>query len=188
MHIRPALQAIAALAVLVLSLYGYVYWKSYINQLELDGPTAWSYPQDQGAYGKIGDAWGFVREELPRGAAIAYANTYFTYPLMGFAYDHRVVYVPTRHNLERFVDMPEISKRITGEEIVGNIVEMLRQNPDREQWLRRLRLSGAQYLIIGKELAETRTEAAPPEVAFANDLSFRKVFENEAAIVYQIRP
>src|SRR5439155_70570 len=96
----------------------YVYWDSYVAQCEIDSSVAWG---NSSAYPEIGPTWAFVRRELPRGVTIAYANTYFTYPLMGYTFDHRVVYAPTRHGLERFVDMPRIDQRTTGEAIVGRV-------------------------------------------------------------------
>ena len=51
-----------------------------------------------------------------------------------------------------------IPQRISGEAIPGQIVAMLRQDPDRDQWLRRLRESGATYLVVMK-----RDPAAPAE-------------------------
>jgi hypothetical protein len=186
---RTVLRYGAVAAGLAIALYGYVYWAWYINQMELDSVPSWSVSEDEGAYGQIGEVWGYVRNELPKGTTIAYANTYFTYPLMGFAYDHRVVHAATRHNLERFVDMPAIQERITGEEIVGHVVKMLGQDPDRAQWLDRLRRTGAQYLVVGKTLKETRDNPTPPEMTFAQSdpERFTKLFENEAGVVYQIR-
>ena len=86
-------------------------------------------------YGAMGRIWQYVREEIPPGAKIAYANTYFTYPLMGFSYDHRLAYAPTRTGLDRFVDMPAIGGTVSGEQITGRVVEMLHEHPDEAQWL-----------------------------------------------------
>jgi len=145
------------------------------------------YPWQQ-QYGSIADAWDFVRHDLPLGANIAYANTFFTYPLMGVAYDHRVTYVPTRTNLERFIDMPRIEKKITGEQIVAGVCAMLRENPNRAQWLRRLRYSHAAYLFVGKQdPAAPDQTITPPELPMIdNDPMFTRVFENDAAVVFRI--
>jgi hypothetical protein len=145
------------------------------------------YPWQQ-QYGSIADAWDFVRHDLPLGANIAYANTFFAYPLMGAAYDHRVTYVPTRANLERFIDMPRIEKKITGEQIVANVCAMLRDNPNRTQWLRRLRYSHAAYLFVAKQdPAAPEQTITPPELPLIdNDPMFTRVFENDAAIVFRI--
>jgi hypothetical protein len=184
--IKP-MTAVAAGACLALALYTYVQWTAYVHECEAASTEAWSFPPpDQ--YGELGEVWKYVRDEVPRGATIAYANTYFTYPLMGFAYDHRVVYAPTRAGLERFVDMPAIEKTVTGEEIVANVVEILRASPDRGQWLARLRATGAEYLVVGKKLSEMKNSSPPPEFAFIAGLpgTFTNVFENEAGVVYRI--
>jgi len=187
---RVATKAFAALAIAACvggMMLVYVNWTAYVRQCQVDSTVAWGVPPpDQ--YGELGQVWKYVRDELPKGSTIAYANTYFTYPLMGFAYDHRVVYAPTRAGLERFVDVPAIEGKVSGEQIVSRVVEMLRENPDREQWLRRLRVSGADYLVVGKMLAETKSAGAPPEIGFASALpqTFAKVFENDAGIVFRI--
>jgi len=172
--------------VLALMMYAYVNFKRYVIQCDADSSAAYS---DPGAYGTLGDVWRFVREDLPKHTTIAYANTYFTYPLMGYAYDHKVVYAPTRAGLDRFVDMPPIEEKITGEQIVAHVVALLRENPDRAQWLTRLRESKADYLVIAKKLAETKSEQPPPEMKFVAELphNFVKLFENEAGVVYKIR-
>lgn len=168
-------------------MYAYVNWTAYVMQCEIDAAAAWAMPApDQ--YGEMGDAWSFARGEIPKGSIIAYANTYFTYPLMGFAYDRRVVYVPTRAELDRFTEMPAIPDRIGGEQIVRRVVGVLRENPDRAQWLKKLRASGASYLFVGKKLDETKDKSSPPEFALvaASPEHFAKVFDNDAATVFRI--
>ena len=84
--------------------------------------------------------------------------------------------------------MPDIDGKITGEEIVGHVVAMLHANPDRAQWLARLKATKAQYLVVGKTLAESKTASPPPEIQFAAELpkTFGKVFENNAGVIYHI--
>jgi hypothetical protein len=164
----------------------YVYWDAYVGGCSDLTDPSWSDPH---AYADIADVWHFVRAELPPGAKIAYANTYFTYPLMGYTYNHRVVYVPTRRGLERFIDMPPIEMRTTGEEITNHIERLLRQDPDREQWLRRLRESGAQYLVVLKRgPSAAQFNEPPPEFVFANaDLArFQRVHDSDAGSVFKI--
>jgi len=136
-----------------------------------------------------------VREELPKGSKIAYVNTYLAYPLMGFNYDHRLTYAPTRKNLGSFLDMPRIPAPITGEEIPTHIVRVLRQDPDREQWLARLGKSGARYLVVMTiDPASPSETITPPEQAFADadPAHFERIFPAESAnkipgVVYRIR-
>ena len=183
---RPvvALGGVAALVVLGMGVY--VNWSAYVEQTRLDGPPVWSEPT---VYGPVGEVWAYVRNELPRDAVIAYANTYFTYPLMGFAYDHRVAYAPTRRGLERFIDMPRIDQRMTGEQITGHIVRMLREDPDRDAWLRRLRETRAAFLVVMKQdpAAPGRTVVSPEAVFAAEEPQrFVVVFDNAAGTVYRI--
>jgi hypothetical protein len=140
-------------------------------------------------YGPVADVWAFVRNELPAGGRIAYANTFFTYPLQGFAYDHRVVHAPTRAGLERFTGMPPIAQPVTGEQIVSAVCALLRQDPDRAQWLRRLRDSGATYLVVMKQdPSAPNNTITPPELTFAaqEPTRFTKVFDNEAGTVFRV--
>ena len=73
------------------------------------------------------------------------------------------VYAPTRRGLERFIDMPPIEGRMIGEQIPGRIVDMLREDPDQAEWLRRLRETGATHLVVMKydPARPDRTIAAP---------------------------
>jgi hypothetical protein len=143
----------------------------------------------QQTYGSAADVWNYVREEVPAGDSIAYANTFFVYPLQGYAYSHRVVYAPTRHNLERFTKMPRISGEITGEQIVSRICDMLRSEPDKAQWLRRLRETGATFLVVIKQdPARPDVTITPPEMVFAQQepSHFTPVFNNDAGTVFRI--
>ena len=178
----------AGIAGLALAMFAYVHWSAYIDTLEHDSAVAWSYPEPD-AYGPIGDLWGYVRGEIPRGATIAYANTYFTYPLMGFRYDHRVIHVPTRKDVEHFRFLPPLDRTVTGEEIVTNIVKQMRKDPDRNQWLRRLQQSGADYLVVGKRIpAHGFKSSPPPELEFvADDDHFKRVFDNEDGSVFEVK-
>jgi hypothetical protein len=110
---------------------------------------------------------------------------------MGTDYRHRVLYVPTRRGLRRFVDMPEIKKRITGEEITSYVGAMLREDPDRQQWIEGIRSSGANYLFVGKNDPGDPSKAmTPPELIFSREETsgFERVFENDAAVVFRIVP
>ena len=207
---RTAL-ALGGVAALLLAMYAYVYFESYVRQAETDSAVSW-----YAVYGPIADAWQFIRGDgaggaggddadaatntpsvrgavagarIPRGATIAYANTYFTYPLMGYRYDHRVVHVPARRDIENFRELPHLPGKVTGEELVSAIVAELRKDPDRTAWLRRLRESGAQYLIIAKyDPAKPTQPLAAAEMIFAeqNTQHFVRIFDNGAASVFRI--
>jgi hypothetical protein len=85
--------------------------------------------------------------------------------------------------------MPHLPTRVTGEELVTAVTTMLGQSPDRATWLRRLKESGAQFLIVAKHdpAAPDRT-IIPPEQTFADadPQHFIRVMSNDAANVYRI--
>jgi hypothetical protein len=181
-----ALGATAAAVVVGLTLY--VHWSAYVAQVDEGSTMAWGHEKPH-AYGSDADVWQFVRDEIPAGSTIAYANTYFTYPLMGFNYDRRVIYAPTRRGLERFIDMPRIDGRMTGEQIPGRVVDMLREDPDPGEWQRRLRETGAAYLVVMKhDPARPEQTTTPPETTFAerDPQRFVRIFENDAGTVYKL--
>jgi hypothetical protein len=108
---------------------------------------------------------------------------------MGYRFDHRVVHVPARRDLERFTELPHLPRKVSGEELVSEIVVELRKNPDRNAWLRRLRESGAQYLVVAKyDPAVPTQKIVPPELTFAeqNPQRFVRAFENDAGSVFRI--
>ncbi len=84
---RKTIAILATAGCIGISLYAYVNWAAFVKQGEYNSTIAWQEPNQ---YGAMGGVWKYVREEIPKGTTIAYANTYFTYPLMGYAYDHRV--------------------------------------------------------------------------------------------------
>jgi hypothetical protein len=180
----------ATAALLALAFAVYVNWPSYI--LRYRRASTYDIWSDPSLYERQTPTWRFVREELPKGAKIAYANTYLVYPLTAFEFDHRCVYVPTRKNLASFIDMPRIHQPLTGEEIPAQIVRLLRQDPDREQWLSRLSESGAQYLVVFTiDPAEPSQEVTPPEMIFAaqDPAQFQEIFRSPGSwgMVYRIR-
>ena len=108
---------------------------------------------------------------------------------MGYRYEHRVVHVPTGRDIETFRDLPRLPAKVTGEEIVPAVVAELRSDPDRDAWLRRLRESGAQYLVVAKyDPAAPTQKLTPPELTFARQdpQRFVRIFDNEAGSVFRI--
>jgi hypothetical protein len=161
----------------------YIYWHAYIGVYRETGTyVTWATPT---LYDGQAELWRFVREELPRGATIAYGNTYLTYPLMGFAHDHRVVYVPTRRNVKSLVDLPRISERVTGEEISDRVSQVLRGEADREQWLKRVRESGAEYLVIATvDPSDSSKDLIPLEQGFvaSDPAHFERVYPSGSGV------
>lgn len=176
----------ATLVLTALAMAVYVNWSAYIELGKTDSIESWAHPT---AYPGPGEVWRYVRNEVPAGKTIAYANTYFTYPLLGYTFDHRLVYAPTRRGLEHFVDLPPIGHRVTGEQIVGEVFALLRQDPDREQWLRRLRDSGAEYLVVIKtDPSMPKETTGPPEfnLIAQSPEHFERLFDAKAGSVFKI--
>ncbi len=155
--------SLVALVALSFSLSTYVYWHAYLTSYR-DSVDAWADP------------------------ALYDTNTYLVYPLMGFTYDHAVCYVPTRKDVEHLTDLPLIEGRLTGDHIPQAVTRLLRENPDRQQWLQRLKRSGAQYLVVS--LAKPLDDVVPPEMDFAaaDPLTFERIYdEPKAGAVFRIR-
>jgi hypothetical protein len=155
-----------------------VNWRAYLEQLVVDEHYAWSH-----GYGPIADAWQYVRRELPPEATIAYANTYFVYPLQGDRFSRRAVYAPVRPGVEHISDLPPLPGRISGERIVPLVVRQTVAGADRETWLENLSETGAEFLFVAKA-----GEAPAPELRFAGSdpSQFVKMFDNEAATIYRV--
>jgi len=174
----------------------YVYWPAHI--LNCRFMAAGGVDRRSGAlvggfwqlnFGHIADGWRYVRNELPPGSVIAYANTFHVYPLYGFDYTLYPVYAPTRPGVQRLSDLPRFSAPTTGEEIPGRIVAVTTADPDRDTWLANLRSLGAQYLFVGKrDLARPSQVADVPELRFAASMPdrFRVVYENQDVVVFRI--
>ncbi len=171
----------------------YIYWHAYIAAYRDVGTyVSWSAPT---LYGAQADLWRFVRDELPRDATVAYTNTYLTYPLTGFTHNDRVLYVPARKNINSLIDLPRIADPLTGEDIAVRMVQLLHGEPDRAQWLNRLKKSGANYLVISAVNAVDGSEnPIPPEQDFASSdpAHFERVYPTRsdaraAGLIYRIR-
>lgn len=163
----------------------YVYWNGYLNRYRTASEIVW-----QRSYGSISQVWSYVRDELPPGSTIAYANTYLTYPLFGDRLQHRVIHAPTGREIDSYLDLPHFPQIARGENIAVQTVEVTGADPDREKWLQRLEASGAEYLVIGKEDVarfDGRT-VRPPELEFAESIPrrFTRLFENEAGAIFRI--
>jgi hypothetical protein len=179
---RKRLGILGGIAAVLLVGYTFVNWTASVEAYRaatfIEG-SGWdlSYPQYR-------PLWQFIAEHVPADARLAYTNMYLVYPLQGIALDRRVVYAPTRPGVQSIADLPWFGDRLPGERLVPAAVDATVAHADRSIWRRNLRESGTQYLVIGKIGALV----APPEAAFAatDSRSFRKLFENDAGIVYVI--
>jgi len=141
--------------------------------------------QPAASYGGLGEAWALARSEAGRGKTIAYTNTCLIYPLFGFDWNHDVVYAPLRRGLKRLTDLPRPLAAVPGERMVELIVAPLMDDPDPEGWLANLKRAGADYLFLAKETRGVK--AAELQFAQRDPQRFRKLFENAAAVMYEIR-
>ena len=187
----------AALGSFLLGMMIYVDFNSYIRAVSFarnggntvgDSRTSWHryYPASAGA-------WDYVEKNVPQNATIAYSNTCFLMPLQGEQFKRRAIYIPVRKDIDNFLQLPraveksDITKtaHISGESIDSTFASMLNEQPDYDIWRKRLLASSATYLLVMIPDPKHR----PPEIEFASrDANvFLKVFEDEGAIVFQVR-
>jgi hypothetical protein len=181
-NLRRRIGILGGVATLLLVGYSFVNWTASIEAYRAAtfiAGSGWdlSYPQ-------IRPLWQFIADHVPADARLAYANMYLVYPLQGISLDRRVVYVPTRPGVQSIADLPWLGDHLPGERLVPATVNATVASADRSTWLDNLHATGAQYLVIGKLGSIT----SPPEETFASEdsHSFRKLFENDAGIVYAI--
>lgn len=160
----------------------FVYWAGSVRTYEQSvfiAGSGWDLRYEQNR-----PLWKFIAEHMPRGSTLAYTNLYMVYPLQGMALDRRVVYAATREGVQSPADLAWLGERLAGEQLVPAVVRATLASPDRATWLQNLRRSSAEYLVIGK----AGGVSDPPEIAFAEAEAkrFRKLFENEAGMVYAI--
>jgi hypothetical protein len=185
----------AAGAFAVVMMLVYVYWPTYVRLCRETADPAWSVPGY--AYGDLGEAWRFVRQNTPADALVAYCNTYLLYPMYGPEFSRRFIYVPTRPGLAHSWQLPHFPALLSGEEIPGAAPRVTIQGASRETWLANLKASGAQYLFIGtRDLGATDAKPfVPPELTYvqADPGHFHRIDTplpdgrlNASAAVYQI--
>jgi hypothetical protein len=156
----------------------YVYWQAYLGaRLGAERYFWWR------SYGNMADAWAFLRErDVPPGTVIAYANMHFVYPFCGHALDRHIVYAPLRADVRSIADMGRIDRPMMGDDLTGEIRDLMVRGASRDAWLTNLRKSGARFLVID------RMHISPLEQEFAqNDARFVEVFEVHGAVVYEVR-
>lgn len=179
LKLRGAL-ALGTAACVIAALLAYVYADATINLYARDTEAAW-----QQQYGPMGEAWNFVRQHVPQDKTIAYANTYFVYPLMGFDGRRRVVYAPCRPGVARLADLPKFPRPVAGEEMAEMVGRVTTEGAERAVWLENLRQRRVSYLVVLK----TGVVKDPVEWRFAREGKgqFASVFSNEAVEIMKLK-
>jgi hypothetical protein len=175
--------------VVILVVVGFVYttWPGFMQEARRQPGPTWAMEE---SYGAGGEAWEFVRDDLPPEDPLAYTNTYLLYPLYGFELNRRVFYVPGRPNLHHLHDLPRFDEPTTGESIPRRVVPLTNRGFDADYWIAQMRKSGAMYIFIGKQdLSAPEKSFAPPELQIARSHPevFGQVFDNQAAAIFQIK-
>ena len=124
---------LALVAILALPLY--VNWHAYVTDYLTLRPELWAQYQ----YPRQGPLWKFVAEQLPADATVAYANTYFVYPLYDPNYRRRVGYAPVRRGLHDFLHLPRMGDRVPGDLIFDVMAADMNADADRPTWMENLR-------------------------------------------------
>jgi hypothetical protein len=186
-HWTPSAAAAASLVLAsALGMIVYVYWKSYVAEVEETATIVW--PE---YYGELAEAWLFLRDDrhVAPGATIAYTNTYLTYPLYGVNHRRRVLHVPVRADVPDFRHLPHIGREVPGEQLAGRATRVLHDQPDHAVWLQRLWQSGATYLLVARHHPADPERTPPPEMeyALADPDRFVPIFSNGAATVFALR-
>ena len=170
----PRLRAAVALSAGLLAAgWVYVQWAAVLSTYRQNTALAWGLN-----YGGLGEAWNAVRDRTPADATVAYGGTHFTYPLMGFDLDRRVVYAPSRPGLTSVADLGWLGGGLAGLEIDKAASAAAAQGAGERVWRENLKRSGAGVLFLAKP--------AGPEAGWAEG-AFEKVFENGKASIYVMR-
>jgi hypothetical protein len=177
----------AAMVGLGLVCWLFINWHAYVNAQPIVTTEFWA--GESSNYGSIGAAWKFVRQELPPDAKLAYANTFYVYPLYGFDLRRPVVYAPVRSRVKHIHDLSPIIEPLSGERIVPAVARHTSLASDKRFWMDNLRAADARYILICKPDLTGAAEPEPPvELTFAEQdpARFHRVFDNEAASVFEI--
>jgi hypothetical protein len=168
----------------------FINWTAYVRA-QRDVSTLFWADEQRSPYAPLGQAWEFVRTELPPDAKLAYANTFYVYPLYGYDLNRPVMYAPVRARVKHIHDLLKIAEPLSGERIVPAVVRHTALNADKRVWMQNLRSAGVKYLLVGKQdLTDADRPAQPIELTFAEQdrAQFRPLFDNPAAAVYEILP
>jgi hypothetical protein len=171
--------ALVSLAILVLAGISYVQFNSFASRVADAADAIWSRPD---TYGQLGEAWAFVRRNLPPAATIAYANTNLIDPLYGPAAQRRLVYAPVRPGIHTLGDLPPFGEHIQQDRIFQATTAAMNRDADLATWLENLQQSRAEFLFLVKRGSAEK----PPEAAFVAALGWKPIFENGAVSVYHV--
>src|SRR5262249_18587817 len=145
---RSARSLAVIILVTAVSLVVYVEWTAFTITYHRQTNEMWRNPVT--GYGDLAEAWICLRDEIPAGQTLAYANTFYVYPLYGPDTDRGVVCAPLRADLKHIRDLPRIPQPLTGEQIVPAVARLTIAEADEGAWLKNLRKSGANLVLIAK--------------------------------------
>jgi hypothetical protein len=176
LRLRRPLISCAGMALFLLVVFAK--WPRFIQEYRDNRFEYW-----QSVYPTHADVWSFVDSHIPTTATIAYSNQFMIYPLYGFEYTRPVVYAPVRAGAS--VSTLKFPDQMQDSEFFNDSMHAANTLADQTAWLKNLRASGAQYLVVGSGI---RTPETGPELAWANadPTHFTKIFANEQATVYRI--
>ncbi len=166
----------------------FVFWNAYLASCKFTAVDGWksAYSED------LPEAWRFVRENCPADEPLAYANSYFVYPLMGYELDRPIVYVPVRRGVKSIRDLGRLDQPVAGEQIGPAVVAVTNRDSDESLWRANLRACGATHLFIGREDLSGSgmpAEDRVPELRWVSRHPewFPVAFNNTAAIIVEVR-
>ena len=137
-------------------------------------------------YRALAQAWAYIDANAAPDATVAYANTYYTYPLYGFGLSRRVVYAPTRAGVRHLHDLPAAERKLSGDEVVAYVAAQLTLEPDQTAWTNHLARLRPDYLLVVKPGAGAGTAVPEIDLASQEPQRFQAVFEDDSAVVYRI--
>lgn len=180
MRLKPRSQlAAGAVAMLIASAWVYVYWKSIVSDAR-----SLVFPSLSVVYGDLAPAWEAAAASAAPGETIAYANLALIRPVMGFEYEHPIVYVPARPGVRQPHDLPTSDAHLAEPQFRPYIAKLLSDAADKPLWLKQLTQSGATVLIIGTPAYAPE----PVELRFASEspAEFVPIFKSSAATVFRV--
>jgi hypothetical protein len=170
---RDRLVLAGSLAVLFIAGYAWVNWRAFVRDRRENAGPLWTKKDMPGAL------WTFVRDQLPPGETIAYTGTHLVYPLMD---GRRVVHVPVRKGVSTIADLTRLGDRLSGQQINPAMQRAMVRDWDAEQWLDRLRGSGAAYVMISADVIGPERSL----LAYPKQQSVELIYQDAAGMVFRI--
>lgn len=169
----------AAVVALAGGMLAFVGWKAYLQECRANPPIFWQH-----VYPREAAVWSFIAENVPADAKLAYTNTYLVYPLYDPSFRRRLVYVPARGDISDFTHLPRFPSPLPGEKIEAAFAHVLHEDPDADQWRKRLLDSGAQFFFADR----TGPAGDAPEIDFADrdPAHFTRLFRDEGGAIYRV--